>query len=36
MDDLKQLYPRLNIIHLTVDTRYDPPEDWYIIGMEKK
>jgi predicted kinase len=36
MDDLKRLYPRLNIIHLTVDTQYDPPEDWYIIGMEKK
>jgi len=36
MDDLKRLYPRLNIIHLTVDTRHDPPEDWYIIGMEKR
>jgi predicted kinase len=36
LDDLKQLYPGLNIIHLTVDTQYDPPEDWYIIGMEKK
>jgi predicted kinase len=36
LDDLKRLYPGLNIIHLTVDTQYDPPEDWYIIGMEKK
>jgi len=36
LDDLKQLHPNLNIIHLTVDTQYDPPEDWYIIGMEKK
>jgi len=36
VDDLKRLYPRLNIIHLTVDTRYDPPKDWYIIGMEKR
>jgi len=36
VDDLKRLYPRLKIIHLTVDTRYDPPEDWYIIGMEKR
>ena len=35
MDDLKRLYPGLNIMHLTVDTQYDPPEDWYIIGMEK-
>jgi len=36
VDDLKSLYPRLNIIHMTVDTQYDPPEDWYIIGMEKR
>ena len=36
VDDLKRLYPGLHIIHLTVDTRYDPPEDWYIIGMEKR
>jgi len=36
MDDLKQLYLGLNIIYLTVDTQYDPPEDWYIIGMEKR
>ncbi len=36
LDDLKTLYPNLSITHLIVDTRYDPPEDWYIIGMEKK
>jgi predicted kinase len=36
LDDLKRLYPGINIIHLTVDTQYDPPEDWYIIGMEKR
>ena len=36
INDLKGLYPDLNIIHLIVDTRYDPPEDWYIIGVEKK
>jgi len=36
LDDLKLLYPGLNIIHLTVDTQYDPPEDWYITGMEKR
>ena len=36
LDGLKRLYPGLNIIHLTVDTQYDPPEDWYIIGMEKR
>jgi len=36
LDDLKQLNPGLNIIHLTVDTQFDPPEDWYVIGMEKR
>jgi predicted kinase len=36
LDDLKGLYPTLNIIHLTVDTRHDPPEDWYIIGVKKR
>jgi predicted kinase len=36
LDDLKRLYPRLKIMHLTVDTEYDPPEKWYIIGMEKR
>jgi len=36
VDDLKRLYPNLNIIHLTVDTEHDSPEDWYIIGMEKR
>jgi len=36
VDDLKRLYPNLNIIHLIVDTQYDPPKDWYIIGMEKR
>lgn len=36
LNDLKGLYPNLNIIHLIVNTRYDLPEDWYIIGREKK
>ncbi|NWF78085.1 MAG: ATP-binding protein [Chloroflexi bacterium] len=36
IDDLKRLYPGLNIIHVIVDTQYDPPEDWYIIGMEQR
>ncbi|MBA7507554.1 hypothetical protein ES706_06273 [subsurface metagenome] len=36
LDDLKQLNPDLKIIHLTVDTQHDPPEDWYIIGLEKR
>jgi predicted kinase len=36
LDDLKNRYPQLEIMHLTVDTEYDPPEKWYIIGMEKR
>jgi predicted kinase len=36
LDDLKQLNSKLNIIHLIVDTQYDPPEDWYITGMGKR
>ena len=32
----KNLYPNLSITHLTVDTRYDPSGDWYIVGMEKR
>ena len=36
LDDLKGLYPNLQIVHLTVDTELDPLEDWYIIRMEKR
>jgi predicted kinase len=36
LDDLKKLYPTLKIVDLTVDTCHDSPEDWYIIGMEKR
>ena len=36
LDDLRKRYPKLRILHLTVDTEYDRPEDWYIIGMEKR
>ena len=36
LNDLKDLYPKLHIIHLIVDTRHDPPEDWHIIGVEKR
>jgi len=36
VDDLERSYPGLNIIHLTVDTQYDLPQDWHIIGMEKR
>ncbi|UCE39421.1 MAG: ATP-binding protein [Thermoplasmata archaeon] len=36
LDELKNLYPNLAIIHLTVDTELDEPQDWYIIGMERR
>jgi predicted kinase len=36
LDGLKSLHPELSIVHIIVDTQYDPPEDWYIIGVEKK
>ena len=36
LNDLKSLNPNLSIVHLIVDTRHDPPEDWYITGVEKK
>jgi len=32
LQDLKNINSELKIIHLTVDTKSDPPEDWYIIG----
>jgi len=36
LNDLKSLYPNLDIAHLTVDTSQDLPEQWYIIGVEKR
>jgi predicted kinase len=36
IDELKRLYPQLQIVHLTVDTSQDSRENWYVIGMEKK
>jgi predicted kinase len=36
LDDFKNLYPSLPVTHIIVDTRYDPPEEWYIIGVEKR
>jgi predicted kinase len=35
LNDIKGLYPNLKIVHLTVDTELDEPEDWYIIDMKK-
>jgi predicted kinase len=34
LDGLKKRNLHLKIVHLTVDTEYDDPEDWYIIGKE--
>jgi predicted kinase len=36
LDDLKSLNPNLSIFHLVVDTQYDLPENWYIIGVERR
>jgi len=36
LDDLKKRYPNLKMVHLTVDTEYDSPEKWYVIGMEER
>ncbi|UCE95901.1 MAG: ATP-binding protein [Candidatus Bathyarchaeota archaeon] len=36
LDGLKKNYPQLKVVHLTVDTEYDLPEDWYITNMEKR
>ena len=36
LKDLKKQYPRLRIVKLTVDTCHDSPEDWHIIGVEKR
>jgi predicted kinase len=34
LDDMKKRHPHLEMIHLIVNTEYDNPEDWYIIGKE--
>ena len=36
LDALKKAYPTLKVTHLTVDTCHDAPQDWYVIGMEKR
>jgi predicted kinase len=36
LDELKENYPHLKIVHLVVDTRYALPQDWYITGMDKR
>lgn len=36
LDELKRSYPGLDILHLIVDTQYDSPPDWYIIGVDQR
>ncbi|MDY6912345.1 MAG: ATP-binding protein [Chloroflexota bacterium] len=36
LDDFKKLHPKLDIIHYTVDTESDLPEEWYVIGVERR
>jgi uncharacterized protein len=36
IDDIKKNNPNLLVLHLTVDTCSDNPEDWYILEMNKK
>lgn len=36
LGDLKKNYPKLKVLHLTVDTCHDAPTDWYVIGVEKR
>ena len=36
LEDLKQLHPTLNIVHLLVDTTSDLEEEWFVIGKETR
>lgn len=36
LDELKEDYPNLDVVHLIVDTRYELPQDWYITGIDKR
>ena len=36
VDDLKNLYPSLNILHLMVDTISDLIDEWSVIGKETR
>ncbi len=36
LDELKEKYPHLKILYFKVDTSKDAPEDWYVIGKEKR
>ena len=36
VDNLKKRFPNLDIVHFTVDTCHDDPDDWNIIDVEKR
>jgi len=36
LDDLKQLTPNLDVMQFYSDTQSDIPEDWCIVGVEKR
>lgn len=36
LNELKDLYPDLPLVHLVVDTSEEPPEGWYVVSVEKK
>ncbi len=36
LDDLKKSYPKLKVLHMTVDTCHDAPADWYVIDVDKR
>ncbi len=36
LDDLKKNYPKLKLLHITVDTCHDAPADWYVIDVDKR
>ena len=36
MNELKVLHPDLKIVHMTVDTEKDEPEDWIIIDKVQR
>lgn len=35
LEDLKQQYPNLVILQITVDTTSDPPDDWCVTGVKR-
>ena len=36
LEDLKRMYPELNIVHLVVDTTSDLEDEWFVIGKVTK